>query len=351
MMNSHSYLLLLIIITINITLSISVRIPLASPALRQQIGKEIGGQTGQHVFQNVIQNVIDQIFNQGDRRSPPSPQVNEIRSPSPQVKEIQGLSLIKQYLYDFGYLQQSGTFDNFLDKDTISAIELYQQNFNLQATGDLNNQTLQQILLPRCGVPDINFEYNLTDTINASWPKGNKWFPEGTKNLTYGFAPESKIPLNATKVFRNALARWSTTTKVLNFTETSYNDANIKIGFYNYVDDGVKDIVVGDTIISLQLNSSVNSGVIRLDASKYWILPTDNYTGSWQDGEFDLETVVMHQIGHLLGLDHSFEKDSIMYPTILPSQQRKVQIAVSDNQNIHQLYTMLNILSLLLLLY
>jgi hypothetical protein len=177
----------------------------------------------------------------------------------------------------------------------------------------------------------------LTDT-NESWPKGNKWFPRGTKNLTYGFAPVSKIPLEAIKVFRNALTRWSTATKILNFTETSYDDANIKIGFYIY-DDGIEDVVVGDTFISLQLNSSVKSGVIRLDASKYWVLPTYNQTWSWQDGEFDLETVVMHQIGHLLGLDHSFEEDSIMYPNILPSQQRKVQITVSDNETIHQLYT------------
>jgi hypothetical protein len=130
----------------------------------------------------------------------------------------------------------------------------------------------------------------------------------------------SKIPLDAIKVFRNALTRWSTTTKILNFTETSYDDANIKIGFYIY-DDGVEDVVVGDTFISLQLNSSVKSGVIRLDASKYWVLPTYNQTWSWQDGEFDFETVVMHQIGHLLGLDHSFEEDSIMYPNILPSKQ------------------------------
>jgi hypothetical protein len=162
MMNSHSYLFLLFI-TLNITLSISGRIPLRSPGLRQQIGKEIRGQAIHYVFQKAIDRIKG-------------------LSPSQRVKEIQGLSLIKQYLYDFGYLQQSGSFDNFLDKDTISAIELYQQNFNLQATGDLNNQTLQQILLPRCGVPDINFEYSLTDT-NESWPKGNKWFPRGTKIL------------------------------------------------------------------------------------------------------------------------------------------------------------------------
>ncbi|PNX56518.1 metalloendoproteinase 1-like protein, partial [Trifolium pratense] len=271
--------------------------------------------------------------------------INKIENPeepSLPEEEIDGLYIIKEYLSDFGYLQQHGPFNNLTNNETTSAIEIYQRNFNLQAKGNLNIETLQQILIPRCGVPDINFEYNLSGTNTMSWPKGNMWFPKGKTNLTYGFAPENKIPLNATKVFRNALTRWSTTTKVLNFTETSYDDANIKIGFYNSVGDVVDEIVVGDTIISLELNSSVNSGVIRLDASKYWILPTDNYTGSWQDGEFDLETVAMHQIGHLLGLDHSFENDSIMYPAILPSQQRKVQISVSDNETIHRLYTITN---------
>lgn len=80
-------------------------------------------------------------------------------------------------------------------------------------------------------------------------------------------------------------------------------------------------------------------GVISLEASKYWVLPTDNYTWSWQDGEIDLETAVMDQIGHLLGLDHSSDEQSIMYPKILPSQQRKVEITISNNKAIQQLYS------------
>ncbi|XP_045812791.1 metalloendoproteinase 1-like [Trifolium pratense] len=320
-------LLILLLITVNTSTSFSFNLDFLkkNPTVKwfaKQAAKKVAKETAKSVLNYTINKI----------ENPEEPSLPE--------EEIDGLYIIKEYLSDFGYLQQHGPFNNLTNNETTSAIEIYQRNFNLQAKGNLNVETLQQILIPRCGVPDINFEYNLSGTNTISWPKGNKWFPEGTNNLTYGFAPESKIPLNATKVFRNALTRWSTTTKVLNFTETSYDDANIKIGFYG---GGVVDeIVVGGTIISLELNSSVNSGVILLDASKYWILPTDNYTGSWQDGEFDLETVAMHQIGHLLGLDHSFENDSIMYPAILPSQQRKVQISVSDNETIHRLYTITN---------
>ncbi|GAU26388.1 hypothetical protein TSUD_221150 [Trifolium subterraneum] len=240
---------------------------------------------------------------------------------------------MKQYLFDFGYLQQAGPYDNSLDEETISAIKTYQKTFNLQDNGFLlNNQTLQQILLPRCGVPDINFEYGFSRTNYLSWPKGNKWLRKDTKLLTYGFAPESNVSSDMIEVFKNALMRWSTTTMVLNFTEaTSYDVANIKIGFY-ISNEGVEDVVVGDSVIILQ--NSYTSGVIRLNASKYWLLPTDKYP-SWEDDEFDLETGAMHQIGHLLGLDHSFETDSIMYPII---NQRKVDISDSDIANTNQLY-------------
>ncbi|RDX82785.1 Metalloendoproteinase 5-MMP, partial [Mucuna pruriens] len=264
--------------------------------------------------------------------SPPQPN-------APPTKK-KGLSHVKDYFSNYGYLQSSGPFDDYFDQKTISAIKTYQKYFNLTATGILDNHTIHQISLLRCAVPDMNFSYNFTD--NASWPKaGNRWFPKG-KNLTYGFLPASEIPANATKVLRKSFTRWTQATGVLNLSETTYDKADIKVGFYNFTLLDIDVEVLGASIITLQPDSNDTTGYILLDGTKFWLLPSENHSLSWEDELLDLESAAMHQIGHLLGLDHSNHTDSVMYPYVLPSQQRKVQLSVSDKDNIRKQYTSVN---------
>ncbi|KAK7307186.1 hypothetical protein VNO77_40016 [Canavalia gladiata] len=261
----------------------------------------------------------------------------KIQPNAPPAMEINGLSSIKEYLSNFRYLEDSGPFNDVLDKETVSAIKTYQNYFNLQVNGGLNNETLQQISLPRCAIPDMNFNSDMVD--NVSWPKeGTEWLPKEKRNITYGFLPVSEIPENVTKVFKDSFTRWAEATKVLNLTEARYDDADIKIGFYIF-NDSVGDEVFGGSIIRLQPEYNKKTGEIRLDATKYWALPVENQSLSWEESVLDLESVAMHQIGRLLGLDHTSKMDSVMYPTILQSQQRKVQLSDYDKNNIHQHYT------------
>lgn len=86
---------------------------------------------------------------------------------------------------------------------------------------------------------------------------------------------------------------------------------------------------------------SVITREMLLDRSKNWTPPPpgENESLSREQGVLDLESVTMHQIGHLLGLDHSNEMDSFMYPYILPSQKRKVELSDSDKHTILLQYT------------
>ncbi|XVF60397.1 hypothetical protein PTKIN_Ptkin08bG0042200 [Pterospermum kingtungense] len=53
-------------------------------------------------------------------------------------------------------------------------------------------------------------------------------------------------------------------------------------------------------------------------------------------GSFHLETVALHEIGHLLGLHHSFVEDAVMYPTIMDGETKGLH--ADDVQGIKVLY-------------
>jgi len=56
-----------------------------------------------------------------------------------------------------------------------------------------------------------------------------------------------------------------------------------------------------------------------------------------KEGMVDLESVAVHEIGHLLGLDHSSEKEAIMFPT-LEDGTRKVELSRDDIEGVQMLY-------------
>ncbi|XP_028769517.1 metalloendoproteinase 1-like [Neltuma alba] len=243
---------------------------------------------------------------------------------------VEGLSIVKDYLDLFGFLDSASnanSTDEF-SADLESAIKFFQKTFQLNVTGQPDNATVSMITLPRCGLPDvINGSSTLPENHTTSF---TKWRSEGKKELTYAFSPENETGIFMRELFAGAFRRWSEVTR-LNFTETtSFNECDIQITFLSL--DGSLGVVGGAWVD----NTTRNWDVV-LDSDEKWMFPSENMTGN---NELDLESVAMHHIGHVLGLNHSAMQGAVMYPFFAPSNNnRKVDFAEDDLDKIRQLYS------------
>ncbi|KAH1063927.1 hypothetical protein J1N35_028914 [Gossypium stocksii] len=262
----------------------------------------------------------------------------------------EGLSQLKQYFNHFGYIPNSpSNFSEDFDDELEKALKTYQQNFNLNVTGQLDNQTLQQIVRPRCGNADVingtssmnsgrsssfHTTGHLHTTAHFSFFPGTPRWPSNRQDLTYSFLPGNGLTDEVKAVFTSAFQKWSTVTP-LTFTQVdSYSSADITIGFYtgDHGDGEPFDGVLG----TLAHAFSPTSGRLHLDGDENWVVSGD-VTKASVSTAVDLESVAVHEIGHLLGLGHSSVEDAIMYPSIA-SRTRKVELADDDIQGIQLLY-------------
>jgi hypothetical protein len=71
-------------------------------------------------------------------------------------------------------------------------------------------------------------------------------------------------------------------------------------------------------------------GALHLDGAESWVLEDRHVSG-----EIDMQTVLIHEIGHALGLDHIPQTDSVMYE-LYHGVCRK--LADADIQEFHRIY-------------
>lgn len=123
--------------------------------------------------------------------------------------KVEGIHQMKKYLQHFGYMNNdvhihSKSSDDEFDEILEFAVKTYQINYNLKATGTLDNSTISQMSKPRCGVADIingrtgmksgkrlvnrhrKIIGHFHEVSHFAFFEGNLKWPNSKSHLTYG---------------------------------------------------------------------------------------------------------------------------------------------------------------------
>ncbi|KAL3537019.1 hypothetical protein ACH5RR_000385 [Cinchona calisaya] len=248
---------------------------------------------------------------------------------------------LKKYLHHFGYLkvvveeQDMMNFTDIFDENFEQALNNYQEKLGIPITGKLDIETISQIMSPRCGVKETSKFLHGTRHY-AYFPDRPRWDRSIPITLTYAFSPVYII--NSLRLedirgaFERAFGHWASVIPMTFLETNDYDFADIKIGFYTGEHGDYEPF---DGVLGILAHSFLpESGRFHLDAAETWAV---DFEVEKSKVAIDLESVATHEIGHLLGLAHTNDKEAVMYPSLKP-RQKKVDLNIDDIRGIQALY-------------
>jgi hypothetical protein len=218
---------------------------------------------------------------------------------------------LQTFLRATGYLGRDCIPGTLCGK-TSAALQHFQKCYQLDDTGEADEKTLQLITRPRCGNPDIDSGGNSSGA--APFVLRGCKYP--TNNLTYAFinsTPDLDVQRQR-EIIREAFSAWASVSS-LRFSEVGADQSpNFPIAFHRGAhgdnspfDDGGS--IQGNTLAHAFYPppcGGTHAGAMHFDEFETW-------TDAAAPGRIRLLNVAIHEIGHLLGLAHSNERNAIMF--------------------------------------
>jgi hypothetical protein len=231
---------------------------------------------------------------------------------------------VQAFLQHFGYLKRE-TFDaGTLDDRTSEALAVYQERHALPVTGVFDEATRAQMSKHRCGMPDL--DNGVAFATRCAWP---------TPQITFAFEDGTPDAAGEFAAVRSAVASWAAAVPIT-LTEvgaTQHPDVAID---WRPANDPDHSMIGG---ILAHADFPPACGVISNTLSKP--VHFDDSEHQWSvgavAGAFDIQTVALHELGHILGLQHSTVPGSVMFPSVDDNVTNRV-LTPDDRAGIGALY-------------
>ena len=241
-------------------------------------------------------------------------------------EQKKGLDDVQKFLTRFGYLQ-IGTFKSGqLDSLTSDALRKYQERNGLRATGEFDSATRDQMTTHRCAHPDV--QDGVAFVTRCAWDRRRLTF--AFNNGTNDVAGQAEF-----QAVRNAFQTWAATVSIT-FAEVGVGaNPDILIDWRDANDPDLS--MVGGTLAHADFPPGC--GVVTNNLPKP--IHFDDSEHMWSVGAvanaFDVETVALHEIGHILGLQHTTVAGAVMFPTVSSNSTLRV-LQPDDVGGIRSLY-------------
>ncbi|XP_020851849.1 neutrophil collagenase isoform X2 [Phascolarctos cinereus] len=206
----------------------------------------------------------------------------------------------------------------------VKKLKEMQKFFGLEETGQTDEETMEVMQMPRCGVPDA-IEYKLTEG-NPKWKRNE---------ITYSIIDytQDMSQADVDSALEKAIQIWSGPS-LLKFTRIYEGEADIKISFVrgDHGDNSPFDGPNGILAHAFQPGQGIG-GDVHFDEDETWTKDSRDY---------NLFLVAAHEFGHSLGLSHSTDPGALMFPTYSFSEPSTYVLPQDDIDGIQFLYGVSN---------